>query len=151
MPPKTILLVDDNVLVRHLVRIHLESQPGFAIEEAADGVEAIEKAAKAKPDLIVLDLALPRMNGLQVAAALKGGSKHIPVILFTSYQDVIKELDARTLGISAVVSKSSSIEVLLNEIQRLVPATRPLLRRTKFAAALFRTSYPFALAIFWAM
>jgi CheY-like chemotaxis protein len=104
--------------------MHLESQPGFAIEEAADGVEAIEKAAKALPDLIVLDLALPRMNGLQVAAALKGGSKHIPIILFTSYQDVVKEQDARTLGISAVVSKSSSIEVLLNEIQRLVPATR---------------------------
>lgn len=125
MSPKRILVVDDNALMRHLVRSHLESQPGFAVcDEAADGVEAIEKVAKSKPDLIVLDLAMPRMNGIQVAAALKGGLKNIPVILFTLYDEVVSEQKLRFLGISAVVSKTGPIRDLLREIQRLIPSTR---------------------------
>ena len=125
MPPKKILLVDDNVLVRHLVRMHLEAPPVFAVcDEASDGVEAIEIAEKSKPDLIVLDLSMPRMNGLEAAAALKLVVPSAPIILFTSYQDAVRNLEIGAMGISAVISKSSSIQVLLNEIQRLAPSAR---------------------------
>jgi DNA-binding NarL/FixJ family response regulator len=125
MPPKKILLVDDNSLVRHLVRMHLESPPVLAVcDEASDGVEAIERAEESKPDLIVLDLSMPRMNGLEAAAALKLVVPSTPIILFTSYQDAVRNLELGTMGISAVISKSSSIQVLLNEIQRLAPSAR---------------------------
>ena len=125
MPPKKILLVDDNILVRQLVRMHLEAPPVFAVcDEASDGVEAIEIAGKSKPDLIVLDLSMPRMNGLEAAAALKLVVPSAPIILFTSYQDAVKNLEIGAMGISAVISKSGSIQVLLNEIQRLAPSAR---------------------------
>jgi CheY-like chemotaxis protein len=119
--PKRILIVDDSPGVRHLVRAHLESQPGFAIcEEATDGLDGIEKAKLSKPDLIVLDLSMPKMNGLEAAATLKTFLKNIPIILFTSYVDVLPEERFRCVGIQSVVSKSWPIETLLHEIHRLV-------------------------------
>jgi len=61
---KRILIVDDNALTRELVRLFIESRPGFEVcGEAADGVEGIEKGGELKPDLIVLDFSMPRING----------------------------------------------------------------------------------------
>ena len=121
--PKRILIVDDSSGVRHLVRSHLESQPGFAIcEEATDGLDAIDKAKKSKPDLIVLDLDMPRMNGLEAAATLNTFLQNVPIILFSSYVDVdsIPENRFRSMGIYSVVSKTSPLEALLKEVHRLV-------------------------------
>jgi CheY-like chemotaxis protein len=69
--PRRILVIDDGDSVRDVIRIFLE-HAGFEVcGEAADGVEAIEQAKKLKPDLIVLDLAMPRMNGVEAASILK--------------------------------------------------------------------------------
>jgi CheY-like chemotaxis protein len=124
MSPIKILVVDDNALVRQLVCAHLKSEPGYAVSEAIDGVEAIETVAKSKPDLIVLDLVMPGMDGIEVAAVLKAGLKNIPVILFTLYDRVASEQKLHLLGISSVVSKTGPIQKLLEEIQRLVPLAR---------------------------
>jgi DNA-binding NarL/FixJ family response regulator len=125
MPPKRILIVDDNDLVRYLVRTILETQPGFEVcEEAADGVEAIERAAKSKPDLIVLDFSMPRMNGLQTAANLRDVAPNVPIILFTLYKDEVPEMKAQAAGIRAVVSKTGQMGGLLQEIHRVLETPR---------------------------
>jgi CheY-like chemotaxis protein len=124
MSLKTSLVVDDNALVRQLVCAHLKSEPGYEVCEATDGAEAIETVATLEPDLIVLDLVMPGMDGVQVAAALKAAWKNIPVILFTLYDRVASEQKLQLLGVDAVVSKTGPIQNLLEEVQRLLPLTR---------------------------
>jgi DNA-binding NarL/FixJ family response regulator len=105
---KNILLVDDSEVVRFATRHFLESQPGFKIcGEAVDGIDALEKASHLNPDLIILDIALPRMNGLQTARALRARMFQAPIVLFTWYADVVQPGDVEEAGISAVVSKSN--------------------------------------------
>jgi CheY-like chemotaxis protein len=123
--PRRILIVDDNALVRRLVRTHLESEPRFAVcQDVATGFEAIERVMEHKPDLVILDLSMPQMNGLQVATALKMLQYHIPIVLFSAFVEVVPEHSWRSLGIRSAVSKSAPIEVLLKEVQRLVPTSR---------------------------
>ncbi len=69
---QSILIADDNAIIRRLIRTFLDSRPGFqACGEAVDGEEAVEKTAALKPDLIVLGLSMPRMNGLDAARVLR--------------------------------------------------------------------------------
>ncbi len=72
MPLTRVLLVDDSAIMRSMVRSLFESQPSFEVlGEAENGQEAIEKAANLKPDLIILDLAMPVMTGLDAAPVLR--------------------------------------------------------------------------------
>jgi len=122
---KRILIADDNIGVRRSLRRLLESEPGFEVcEEVSDGVEVIERIQECNPDLLILDFAMPRMNGLQVAAALQVMHVDIPIMLFTSYVDSIREEQYRRIGIRSMVSKDSPIEVLLSEVHRLVGTAR---------------------------
>ena len=78
--PKCILIVDDSALIRRMIHETLEQQDGWEVcGEAADGREAIEKAQQLKPDLIVLDLSMPVMNGLEAARVLKGLFPSLPL------------------------------------------------------------------------
>ena len=70
--PKCILIADDSKTIRTLIRAFIENRAGFEVcGEAVDGADAIEKAKELKPDLIILDLAMPRMNGAAAASVLK--------------------------------------------------------------------------------
>ena len=81
---KTVLIADDNASMRLSVRLLLEDRYAeLIVREAVDGLDAIEKAAKWKPDLILLDLAMPRLNGAEAATVLKNDMPETPVILFT--------------------------------------------------------------------
>src|SRR5258708_39622283 len=78
-----ILVIDDGDWVRNIIGIFLE-HAGFKVcGEAADGVEGIEQAKKLRPDVIVLDLALPRMNGAEAASVLSTTMPDVPVVLLT--------------------------------------------------------------------
>jgi DNA-binding NarL/FixJ family response regulator len=104
---KYILLVDDSELIRLATRHFLESQTGFKVcGEAVDGIDALEKASHLHPDLIILDIAIPRMNGLQTARELRARMQKMPIILFTWYADAVQPQDAEEAGITAVISKS---------------------------------------------
>jgi DNA-binding NarL/FixJ family response regulator len=117
---KRILLVDDNALIRGLVRLYIESRPGFEVcGEAADGVEGIEKGRELKPDLIVLDYSMPRINGLQAAEILHQAAPNTPIILLTIYKDAIPIRLARTSGVDSVLSKTEQLTILADEVQRL--------------------------------
>jgi two-component system nitrate/nitrite response regulator NarL len=117
---KRILLVDDNALTRGLVRFSIESRPGFEVcGEAVDGVEGIEKGRELKPDLIVLDFLMPRLNGLQVALILHEIVPNTPIILFTFYKDAIPRDMAQAAGVASILSKTDQLAMLADEVQRL--------------------------------
>ena len=104
--PKSILIVDDSSMVRTATRHFLESQTQYHVcGEAVDGLDAIDKARHLDPDLIILDLQMPRMNGLQTARELRCRNVAAPIILFTNYADAVRPADATAAGVTAVVNK----------------------------------------------
>lgn len=120
-PTKRVLLVDDNAVVRFFVRQLFESQPEFEISgEAENGSDAVEKAEKLKPALIILDLIMPVMNGLDAAPLLKKLLPDTMIILFTQQEGSEVERLAQAAGIDAVVSKSQAASELVLKAQALL-------------------------------
>jgi len=118
--PAHVLVVDDSPLMRRMVRDLLESEPGFRIVgEAENGREAIQKAKQLQPDLVVLDLGMPVMNGLEAASGIKRAVSDVRIILFTLYGDADVERTARSLRIDAVVSKEN-LDRVVETARRLV-------------------------------
>jgi CheY-like chemotaxis protein len=88
--------------------------------KAEDGAKAIEQAKQLNPDLIVLDLAMPIMNGLQAAPILRAMHPKTPIILFTLYADGEVEREAHLAGISALVAKGDGASHLIDEANTLL-------------------------------
>lgn len=117
--PKRILIVDDSGVVRRVVRSVLETQTEHQVcGEAVDGVDAIEKAKALQPDLVVLDLAMPRMNGLEAAMILKDAMPRPRIVLFTMYGESLGA--SLTLNVDAVLSKPEGINRLASCVQTLL-------------------------------
>jgi CheY-like chemotaxis protein len=117
---KRILVVDDNAPIRGLMREFIESRPGFEIcGEATDGLEGVEKGRELKPDLIVMDFLMPRLNGLQAAVILHEIAPDTPIILFTFYKNTIPGDLAEAVGVAAILSKTDQLATLADEVQRL--------------------------------
>jgi DNA-binding NarL/FixJ family response regulator len=121
--PKCILVVDDSATVRTIIRGFLESQSSFEVcGEAIDGLDAIEKAKELKPDLIILDLAMPRMSGAEAASVLKSMMPDVPIILFTIYEDVMVKSRASAFGVDLVLSKPDGMVKMVEQVQHLLGA-----------------------------
>jgi two-component system nitrate/nitrite response regulator NarL len=117
---KRILVVDDNAPIRSLVREFIEARPGFEIcGEAADGVEGVQKGRALRPDLIVLDFLMPRINGLQAALILHEIVPNTPIILITFYKEAIPKDLAKAAGVASILSKADQLTTLADEVQRL--------------------------------
>ncbi|TDD34937.1 response regulator [Saccharopolyspora elongata] len=102
-----ILLADDHALVRRGVRLILDSQPDLTVvAEAGDGAEAIEKARTDKPDLAILDIAMPRMTGLQAAVELSRRQPDLRILILTMYDNDQYLFEALKAGASGYVLKS---------------------------------------------
>lgn len=115
----TILIVDDSLFIRQALCNVFEREEDFDVcGEAGNGREAVEKAQELHPDLILLDLAMPVMNGLDAARVLKRVMPEVPVIMYSSYSDSSTEKEARSAGAWALVSKSEHISVLLGKARR---------------------------------
>ena len=118
---KTILIADDNDAVRRAVCEAFTLESDFEVcGEAHDGRDAIEKAQRLHPDLIILDLAMPVMNGLDAARALRDLMPSVPIIMFTLYDGGFVNEKARSAGVADVVSKSEDISVLTRTARRLL-------------------------------
>ena len=117
---KRIMIVDDHVVIRRAV-CSLFANQGFEVCTAENGSDAIKKAQELHPDLIVLDLAMPVMNGLEAARALKLLMPRVPLVMFTSTVGKTMEQEARTAGISAVVSKDEPAQQLFDQVEALLP------------------------------
>jgi CheY-like chemotaxis protein len=116
-----ILIVDDSPQIRNVIRLWIESETRFEVcGEAEDGFEGIQKALQLKPDLIVLDLSMPKLDGLETAKALRAMLPKTPIILFTLYADSDIEQQAHDVGVTSVLSKMDQMESLCTEVGRLV-------------------------------
>ena len=119
--PKCILIADDSATVRAIIREFLESQAGLKVcGEAIDGVDVIEKAKELKPDLIILDLAMPQINGAEAASVLKSMMPDVPIILLTMYEDVMVKSRASAFGVDLVLSKTDGIRQIMAHVQHLL-------------------------------
>jgi len=118
---KRILLVDDEPDVVKVVKFRLEEN-NYEVLVAVDGQEALEKARKENPDLIILDLMLPKMDGYKVCRMLKFDEKykHIPIIMFTARgQDLDKKV-GYDVGANEYIIKPFEPQVLLGKIKDLL-------------------------------
>lgn len=121
MEKKKILLVDDEKDLVEIIKIRLEHS-GYEIVAAYDGQEALDKARNEKPDLIILDLMLPKINGYQVCSMLKLDRKYkdMPVIIFTARAQESDEKLALECGASAYITKPFDLQILLDKITELL-------------------------------
>jgi|SRR5580658_3006755 DNA-binding NarL/FixJ family response regulator len=121
MPVRSVLVVDDNPIVRRAVCELFTREGDFEVcGEAENGREAIEKAQLLRPNLIVTDLSMPIMNGLEEARVLKRLMPAVPVIIFTAHSDLFVEKEACAAGACAVVSKSEGVAVLITKARSLL-------------------------------
>jgi len=120
---KRVLIVDDNIYVRDLVQTFLKHAPEIEIcGEAIDGAEAIEKAKQLEPDVVLLDLAMPNMNGVQTAAILKKTIPGVTIIMFTMYSENIPKSAITSMGVDLVLSKTDGITHLVESINTIFAA-----------------------------
>jgi DNA-binding NarL/FixJ family response regulator len=123
--PKCILIVDDSLAVRNAVRSFLE-ESGFGVcGEAVDGHDAIQKAKELNLDLIILDFAMPRMNGIETARILKQIMPETPILLLTSHSAALQNRGPLLRSIDAVVTKDGGLSVLLRNIDMLIQVRQP--------------------------
>ena len=104
MNAATILIVDDEPPIRRLLRTSLASQ-GFQVSEAADGRSALAEIDRSPPDLVLLDLGLPDIDGLDVIRALRAGGNAVPILVLSSRSDEKGKVDALDLGADDYVTK----------------------------------------------
>ncbi len=117
---KAVVIIDDNAIVRKTVG-HAFLEDGFRFYgEAENGVQGIEVVKELKPDLAVLDLSMPMMNGLQAASILRRLFPKMPIILFSLYSNGEVEDEAIRMGVDAVVSKEEDIPVLIGKAHELL-------------------------------
>jgi two-component system nitrate/nitrite response regulator NarL len=121
MSKKTVMLVDDSAAIRRMVRQWFDSHPSFqVVGEAEHGREALEKAPTLQPDLIILDLSMPVMNGLEAAPLLIKILPNVWLILFTAHDGPDLQQLSRTAGIHAVVTKDKAATHLVAQAETLV-------------------------------
>jgi two-component system, chemotaxis family, chemotaxis protein CheY len=118
---KCVLIVDDNASIRQAVCGLFERDADFEVcGEAENGKVAVEKARELRPDLIVLDLSMPVMNGFDAARVLKQVMPTVPLIMYSAFGDMLLERQARLIGISEVVSKAEHAAVLIDKARVLL-------------------------------
>ena len=120
-----ILIADDHELVRQGLRGLIESHQGWEVcGDAEDGDEAVTKAVELCPDVIILDLAMPRMDGLEAARLIRNATPGTPIILHTLYASPAVERAAQVMGIYKVISKANTVDIFV-ELERLFHGRAP--------------------------
>jgi two-component system, NarL family, response regulator NreC len=120
-----VLLADDHAIVRRGLRSLLESEPGVAVVgEAADGLEAVRLSEEHEPDLVILDVGMPKLNGIDVAARLQKLKRPPSVIILSMHADESYIIRALSAGARAYLLKDATDEDLLPAV-RTVAAGKP--------------------------
>lgn len=110
---KTVMIVDDQEFIRTILKARLEAIEGVLLSEASNGDEAIMDAITYKPDLILLDIVMPKIDGLTILSALKDKeeTKHIPIVIVSSHADQWKIDKALELGAEEFIDKAELKDV----------------------------------------
>jgi len=126
MPAKTILIVDDLMTLRQSVRVMLERQ-GYSVEEASDGYEALQKIAESRPDLVLLDLMMPGMNGAEVLKHIEADARlqDTSVIVLTAIADTWQMRKYIEMGAADYLLKPFTISTLLDRVRRALGEDEP--------------------------
>lgn len=121
MPKQRILLVDDEIDFVEVLSTRLEAN-GFEVLPAYDGEEALEKVKEAKPDLIILDIMMPKINGFDVCRKLKldQNYKDIPIIMLTAKFQASDIKFGSAMGADAYITKPFEPQVLLGKVNELL-------------------------------
>jgi DNA-binding NarL/FixJ family response regulator len=118
---KQILIADDSDTVRRILKMFLETRDDLMVcGEAANGFEAVEKAKLLRPDLVLLDLAMPEMNGAEAASVLKKSLPDVPIIVFTMFSENIGRSLTSAIGVDLVLSKPDGMKALVEAIEDLL-------------------------------
>src|SRR5215831_13415106 len=127
MPYVRILIADDHELVRQGLRALLASRPSWEVcGEAVDGLEAVEKAAQLRPDIVLLDVSMPRLSGLEAAPLIRRESPASEIVIVSQHDPAEMLPSALKAGARGFVSKSDIGSNLLSTIESIVqPASRP--------------------------
>ena len=120
-----ILAVDDDPAQLELVDLLLKEE-GFAVDTAADGIEALQKVQRSRPDLIVLDASMPRMNGFTFCEKVRqdAATARIPIIMVTGLRNDFSRLNGFAHGANAYLAKPYVAAELLAKINELLAAAR---------------------------
>ncbi len=133
---KRVLVVDDSAVVRGIVKTFLERQTGVTVcGEAADGVEAVEKVGALKPDLVLLDFSMPRMNGAAAASLIKKLTPETHIILFTIFSENIGKSVTASIGVDAVLSKPDGLAALGEAIENVFSRPAPAILESPDASS----------------
>jgi DNA-binding NarL/FixJ family response regulator len=112
--PISVLIVDDSEIVRKIIRNFLEVRTDWKISGEADsGIRAIDLAREFKPDLIILDFAMPEMNGIETACVLKNILPDSRIVIFTMFGELLGDTLTSAVGVDLVVSKPDGLAVLV--------------------------------------
>lgn len=124
-----ILLVEDNPDIRSYLRENLEAN--YRISEASDGKEGLEKALTEPPSLIIADIAMPRMDGIEMCAKVKSSleTSHVPVILLTARTSLVFKVDGLETGADDYVTKPFHMRLLAARIRNLINSRKALHER----------------------
>lgn len=117
--PTRIVLADDHSVVRQGIRMMLERESFEIVGEAGDGLEAVRLAEKHQPDIAVLDLSMPVMNGITAVGQILKVSPRTKIVLLTMYTDEHHILDALRAGVKACVTKTQAVEHLIAAIREV--------------------------------
>ena len=118
MPKTSVLIVDDHEAIRRTLRVRIEELPDFSVcGEAINGVDAVEKAQLLNPNLVILDFAMPEMNGLEAATALRFMLPATKLYLLTAHSNRELEIAARDAGIDGVYSKYDDLSGLFRRLK----------------------------------
>jgi DNA-binding response OmpR family regulator len=125
---KRVLVVDDDRVIQQLLEVNLELEGYDVVARASDGNEALDKAAELKPDIIILDIMMPKMDGLEVCRRLKADPKlsKIPVILLSARAQDFDVRAGLEIGASAYLTKPFDPVELLDVVGRLLKGERIL-------------------------
>lgn len=119
--PRRVLIADDSDIVRGLIRsCVVERFPELQVcAEADNGRETVEAALRLEPDLVILDVLMPKLNGIEVASILKKSLPNTKLILFTMYGDYIKTL-AHAAGVDIVLPKPEGLTPLVEALDAVL-------------------------------
>lgn len=122
---KTVLLIEDNEQNRYLTTFLLERH-GYTVISAPDGMRGIELASKSAPDIILLDIQLPTMDGYAVAQALRQSEQlsQVPIIAVTSYAMVGDREKSLSAGCNGYIEKPINPDTFVSEIEQFMPGRR---------------------------
>ncbi len=124
MAEATVLVVDDDPVIQGLLRVNFEME-GYDVITAGDGVEGLERARSEQPDVVILDVMMPRMDGLEVARTLKAdpSTAPIPIVLVSAKAQEIDVRAGGATGADAYVTKPFDPLELLKRVEALIAAT----------------------------